>query len=198
MVPSQPGKTSSSQRASLLKRFQKNKDGVTAVEFALVLTPFLLFAIGTIAIGLQFFTINSLDHAVEKASRKIRTGQAQRTNMTLGDFKSLVCESGGSYIDQDCGNIYVHVQNANSWAGVTPTSCAQNGQMTQQSNTTGAISESAGGGDQVVLVTVCYDWRMPIYLPYLNYILMRPADDIPLASGGSLIQSVATFRSESF
>jgi Flp pilus assembly pilin Flp len=198
MVPSQPGKTSSSQRASLLKRFQNNRDGVTAVEFALVLTPFLLFAIGTIAIGLQFFTINSLDHAVEKASRKIRTGQAQRANMTLGDFKSLVCEEGGPYIEQDCENIYVHVQNATSWAGVAPTNCAQNGQMTQQSNTTGAVSESAGGGEQVVLVTVCYDWRMPIYLPYLNYILMRPTDDIPLASGGSLIQSVATFRSESF
>ena len=198
MVPSVSKKSGRLKAVMLLKRFRSNRDGVTAVEFGLVAMPFLLFAIGTMAIGLQFFTINALDFAVEKASRKIRTGQAQRANMSLGEFKSLICESGGDYIEKDCDNIRVHVQNSNGWAGMAPTSCASNGQMTQQSNTTASLADSSGGAEQVVLVTVCYDWQMPLSLPYLNYMLMRPADNVPLQSGGSLIQSVATFRNENF
>lgn len=198
MGPNSPGKAATSKSKSLLWRFKNDRDGVTAVEFGLVAAPFLAFALGIIAIGLQFFTINALDQAVEKASRKIRTGQAQRDDMSLGEFKSLICESGGDYIAQDCDNIYVHVQNSSSWAGIEPTNCATNGQMTTQANTTSAVADSAGGGSQVVLVTVCYDWRMPLRLPYLNYMLMRPSDNTPLVSGGSLIQSVATFRSENF
>jgi Flp pilus assembly protein TadG len=186
------------KQASLLTRFRRNRDGVTAVEFGLVAVPFLLFAIGIIAVGLQFFTINALDFAVETASRKIRTGQAQRDNLTMGDFKNLVCESGGYYIEKDCDNITVHVQSAGNWADIDPTPCAAGGQMTPQTNTTAALADSSGGGSQVVLVTVCFDWQMPLAFPYLNYILMKPADGVPLQSGGSLIQSVATFRSESF
>jgi Flp pilus assembly protein TadG len=198
MVRNSPSQANTRKATTLLGRFKQNRDGVTAVEFGLVAAPFLAFALGIIAVGLQFFTINTLDQAVEKASRKIRTGQAQRANMTLGDFKNLVCESGGYYLQKDCNNIFIHVQNSGSWADITPTACATNGQMTTQANTTGAVSDSAGGGSQVVLVTVCYDWLMPLSLPYLQYLLMRPADGVPLVSGGSLIQSVATFRSENF
>ncbi len=198
MVANSPGKATFSKGPTLLRRFQQDRDGVTAVEFALVAAPFFAFVMGIIAIGLQFFTINTLDQAVEKASRKIRTGQAQRGNLTLGDFKNLVCESGGEYISQDCDNVFVHVQNSTSWADINPTACATNGEMTVQSNTTASLADSAGGGSQVVLVTVCYDWQMPLKLPYLQRILMRPADNVPLASGGSLIQSVATFRTENF
>ncbi len=188
----------SQKQASLLTRFKRNRDGVTAIEFGLVVGPFLLFAVGIIAVGLQFFTINALDFAVETASRKIRTGQAQRDNLTMGQFKSLVCESGGYYIEKDCDNISVHVQSGGSWADIDPVPCASGGQMAPQSNMTNALADSAGGGSQVVLVTVCYDWQMPLLLPYLNYLLMKPADGVPLQSGGSLIQSVTTFRSESF
>lgn len=198
MVANRPSTATFSKAPTLLRRFQTNRDGITGVEFALVAAPFVAFVMGIMAVGLQFFTINALDQAVEKASRKIRTGQAQRANMTLGDFKSLVCESGGDYINQDCGNIRVHVQNAGSWAGITPTACAADGEMTTQSNTTASIADTAGGGSQVVLVTVCYDWQMPLKLPFLQYILMKPSDDVPLDSGGSLIQSVATFRAENF
>jgi Flp pilus assembly protein TadG len=190
--------TKSQRQASLLMRFRQNRDGVTAVEFGFVAVPFLLFAVGIIAIGIQFFTINALDFAVETASRKIRTGQAQRENLTMGQFKQLVCESGGYYLEKDCDNITLHVQSAGSWAEIDPVACAADGQMTAQSNTTAALADSAGGGSQVVLVTVCYDWQMPLVLPYLKFILQKPADGVPLESGGSLIQSVATFRSEAF
>lgn len=181
-------------------RFRSSRDGVTAIEFAFVAFPFTLFVLGIMAVGLQFFTVNALDNAVETASRKIRTGEAQRAGMKLSEFKSLVCQSGGDYIEADCDNVYVHVQSAGSWGddNLVPQPCAQNGQMTAQANMTKSLVDYSGGAEQVVLVTVCYDWRLPIKFPYLQYMMMRPRDNIPLASGGSLIQSVATFRTEPY
>ena len=187
------------QRAlSLGRRFRSNRDGVTAIEFGLVALPFTLFVLGIMAVGLQFFTVNALDNAVETASRKIRTGEAQRAGLKLSDFKNLVCDAGGAYIKKDCNNIYVHVQSATNWADISPRECARNGRMTAQSNMTANLVDSSGGAEQVVLVTVCYDWRLPIKFPYLQYMMMRPRDNVALASGGSLIQSVATFRTEPY
>lgn len=184
--------------AAFGRRFAGNRDGVTAVEFAIVAMPFLLFVLGIMAVGLQFFTINALDNAVQTAARKIRTGEAQRSGMKLSEFKDLVCESGGYYIKQDCEHVYIHVQNASSWADIEPSPCAENGKMTPQANMTTELADSSGGSEQVVLVTVCFDWRLPITFPYLQYMMMNPSDGVALESGGSLIQSVATFRTEPY
>ena len=180
------------------QRFRRNCDGVTAVEFGLVALPFLLFVLGIMAVGLQFFTINALDNAVDTAARKIRTGEAQRAGMKLSDFKDLVCKSGGYYVEKDCEKIYVHVQSAGDWAAIEPRPCASDGKMTTQSNMTADLVDSSGGSEQVVLVTVCYDWQLPITFPTLQYMLMHPADGVALESGGSLVQSVATFRTEPY
>lgn len=180
------------------QQFARNREGVTAVEFAIVALPFLLFVLGIMAVGLQFFTINALDSAVQTAARKIRTGEAQRAGMKLSEFKDLVCESGGHYIQKDCEQIYIHVQNASNWADIQPRACATNGKMTAQGNMTAELADSSGGSEQVVLVTVCFDWRLPITFPYLQHMMMNPSDGVALESGGSLIQSVATFRTEPY
>lgn len=188
----------SSWRRGPFARLVKNEDGATAIEFALVAGPFLLFVLGIIAIGLQFFTINSLDHAVETASRKLRTGEAQKAALKMSQFREMVCDAGGNFLEADCNKIVVHVQSAANWAGIVPQSCAANGNMSAQSDMDANLSDSSGGAGQVVLVTVCYDWEMPVKFPYLNHILMKPSDGVALASGGALIQSVATFRTEPY
>jgi hypothetical protein len=118
--------------------------------------------------------------------------------MKLSDFKDLVCKSGGYYVEKDCEKIYVHVQSAGDWAAIEPRPCASDGKMTTQSNMTADLVDSSGGSEQVVLVTVCYDWQLPITFPTLQYMLMHPADGVALESGGSLVQSVATFRTEPY
>jgi len=177
-----------------LQKLRRAEEGVTAIEFGMVAFPFLLFVLGIIAVGLQFFTMNTLDHAVETAARRIRTGEAQRANYTLRDFKQLVCASGGTYFQDDCNHVVVHVQNASEWAGIEPRPCADGGQMTASSDENAALADSSGGSEQVVLVTVCYDWRLPIAIPYLQHLL----NGEPLDTGGSLLQSVATFRTEPY
>ncbi|MDX2308903.1 MAG: TadE/TadG family type IV pilus assembly protein [Hyphomicrobium sp.] len=185
----------------LAKRIRENDEGTTAIEFGILAVPFFLFVFGIMAVGLQFFTINALDHAVEAASRKIRTGEAQKEGKTMNDFRQMVCDEAGTYIAVDCddGRLIVHVQSGDDWADIAPSACASGGNLTAPAGSgTDPLSDNSGGAGQVVLVTACYDWTLPIQFPYLQYMMMLPADGIPLSSGGSLIQSASTFRTEPY
>ncbi len=184
----------------LFGRLAQDRQGATAIEFGLVVGPFLLFVLGIMALGLQFFTINSLDHATEVASRRVRTGQAQLANMTNTDFKNLVCTEAGSFIQDDCSDkVKVHIQSDTVWANITPIQCAAGGVLTPESgNGTDLLATKSGTAGAVVLVTICYDWTLPVNFSYLQYMLMKPTDGITLTSGGSMVQSVATFRTEPY
>ncbi len=206
MAPHAPSRMARLPQCRTLNRFRRAEDGTTAIEFGMVAFPFLIFVLGILAVGLQFFTINSLDHAVEVVSRQIRTGQAQTVmdadgnTMTLAQFRNAVCSVAGRYIERDCNErVKVHIQSGNNWAAINPRPCAQAGVMTDQAgNDSDTVADTAGGAGQVVLVTVCYDWELPIHFPMLNRILMTPPDGVPLTSGGSLVQAVATFRTEPY
>lgn len=65
------------RRSRLLSRFVKNREGATAVEFALVALPFFALLFAIIETALLFWTTQVLEIAVADASRKIYTGQFQ-------------------------------------------------------------------------------------------------------------------------
>lgn len=187
-------------RLGMLRRLRGDQRGTTAVEFGILALPFFLFVFGIMAIGLQFFTINALDHGVEVAARKIRTGQAQKEGKTIKQFKEMVCAEATDYIAVDCDDkLVVHVQSGPSWASIVPRPCASGGTLTPKVGAdTDALAGQSGTAGAVVLITVCYDWTLPVDFPYLQLMMMRPADNIPLSSGGSLVQAVATFRTEPY
>jgi Flp pilus assembly protein TadG len=181
------------QSRSRFGRFRRDVRGSTALEFALVGLPFLLFCFGIIGYGLYFFTSTALEFSVESEARKIRTGQAQTTALTQADFKSKICAAAGSLIDcAGAGSkLKVHIQSASDWAGITPTPCMTSGSLTNSAASgSSAVSAASGGSRQVVLVTVCYEWSVAQIMPFLLLGNM--------GNGSSLIQAVATFRTEPY
>ena len=171
-----------------------NEDGTAAIEFGAVALPFLLFVLGIIGYGLYFFTDSSLAHGVEAASRKIRTGEVNSTGtaredsqMTVGEFRNLVCSSVGALID--CSKLRVIVKSEATWSEITPPSC------TKSKADGGGISDSTGGTDdlvsaysgaasQVVLVTVCYKSDLAQIFSFLK---------LP-----EIMQAAAAFKSEPY
>jgi Flp pilus assembly protein TadG len=53
----------------LLNRFRKNDAGAAAIEMAFVLPLFLLFVLGIIEFGRAYWTLNSMQLAVDEAGR---------------------------------------------------------------------------------------------------------------------------------
>jgi Flp pilus assembly protein TadG len=177
--------------------FAKNEQGTTAIEFAAVIGPFLFLLFGIFSVGFYFFVTFSLEHAVESASRVIRTGQAQTasTPMTVTQFKGLICEKLPPFME--CGSstdkIRVNVQNYTGYSTVTPPTCLDNG-----GNLIGSAAQvfQPGATSSIVLVNVCYEWSlgaMMINVPYW----ISPSN-ARMNNGSTLVQAATTFTNEPF
>ena len=175
-----------------LARWPRNERGAAAIEFAIVAVPFFLFVLGTLGVGLYFFTTNSLEHGVESAARLIRTGQAQKDGLTVEEFKQRVCSDAGSYIS--CDKLHVIVQNASNWAGIDPQPCvdSDNNLAASTGNSGDPLYDYTGGSSQVVLVTLCYEWDLARSFSFLK--LGSGAD----GSGSAILQVATAFRTEPY
>ncbi|MGD9783075.1 MAG: TadE/TadG family type IV pilus assembly protein [Hyphomicrobiaceae bacterium] len=194
-MPKRPPALTTPRR--LIGRFALSTDGSTAVEFAMVLGPFLIFVFGIFALGLHYLATNSLERAVFNASRLIRTGQAQKSEMSVAEFKNMVCQEAQPYID--CNHLQVHVQNEDSWEDITPVSCIDGGALAGSGNAADKIGDRAGGSSKIVMVTACYEWLLAQNIPYF----MKDEDGNwrrapELSSGGMLLQAATVFRTEPY
>lgn len=168
------------------RRLAADEQGATAVEFAMVGTPFLMLLFGIISVGLYFFTTFTLENAVEEASRLIRTGQAQESGMTAAQFKTEICNRVPRFVDCS-GKLRVNVQKFTGFGSITATSCTDNGGNLVEAAST-AFQPGASG--DIVLVTVCYEWELGGKIPYLQL-----GD---MANGSTLIQAATTFKTEPY
>lgn len=174
----------------LLRHWRRDVRGATAVEFAIVAVPFLMFIFGIIGVGLHFFTTSTLEAAVETASRKVLTGQAQSGGLTLGEFKQLITNQGPGFLKPNQLNL--HIQKASNWASLTPVRCLDGkGALTPPTGSVGdRVDKFAGGAGEVVLITACYEWDIAR--------LLGPAGLGNMANGSSLIRAATTFKTEPY
>jgi len=177
--------------ANFVKRWRRDHRGTTAVEFGMVGLPFFMFVFGVIGVGSHFFTVNTIEHAVEAAARKIRTGQAQTDGTTVGDFKQSVCDEATSFIE--CNDkLQIHIQHAPDWDGIVPVSCKDGAGLTAAAGAaTDLLSDYSGEDSEAVLVTACYLWDLPASIP-----LITLGD--PELGGAAIIQAATTFRTEPY
>lgn len=197
---SSPDNSISSKPAKRLVRFGKDENGTTAIEFAMVIGPFLFLLFGIISVGFYFFVTFSLEHAVESAARVIRTGQAQdssggKTPLTVTTFKAKICEKLPPFME--CGTntdkIRINVQTYTGYGTVSAPSCVDNA---------GALITSAsqvyapGGTSSIVLVGVCYEWELSKSMASIPYWISPQT--ARMTNGSTLIQAATTFTNEPF
>lgn len=73
------------------RRYRKNREGATAVEFAFLIVPFCMLLFAVLELGIIFFVNATLNHAVSEVSRQIRVGEFQATDDTDAGFKNAIC-----------------------------------------------------------------------------------------------------------
>lgn len=176
-------------------RFWRDSRGVVALEFGIVVFPFLLLVFGVITVGLYYFQISSVESAALQAARAIRTGQMQQSQgayagMTTdaqkkAAFLTAFCAAAPSLPKCALKSVVI-VQSSSSFAGISAPSCATNGTLVNNATT----AFSPGATSSVVLITICYPWSL--------------AGSIALAKMGSLsdgsflVQASVTFRTEPY
>lgn len=168
--------------SKMLKRFQKEQDGVTAIEFGMLGLPFFLIITSIIEVSLFFFAGQYLDHSVDQVARKIRVG-ALPSNMSKADFKQMVCDETTMMLK--CDKIKVDLKVVDSYDDIGEDSPAPvNGELANNQ-----YGYTQPGASQIVQMTVHYEW--PILT---NFVAQHWAD----LDNGALMSSVAAFRTEAF
>jgi len=179
----------------LTRRWRSDESGTTAVEFAIVATPFVFLLFGLVSVCLYYFADFSMENATWQAARAVRTGQLQQSTgaytgiTTNADrqkaLKKAFCDK--AFLFADCtSKAVVIVQSNTGFGGISPPSCTSNGVVITDS----AAAFSTGATSSVVLVTICYPWDFGGKLP-----LFKLAN---LTSGALLMQASAAFRTEPY
>lgn len=99
---------------NLLRRFKSERKGSTAVEFAVIILPFLMLTLGTLEIALIHLSRSSMTDAIEKTSRQIMTGQSGC--ITANEYITQLCDRL-SFSNGDCTqNTKVVMQQLDSFS----------------------------------------------------------------------------------
>ena len=168
------------------RRFMRRQDGAVAVEFGLILLPFLALMFGIMETALVFFADQTLETAVADSARLIMTGQAQTQNLTADTFKNAVCARIYGLFNCQSG-IYVNVQTYSSFGSITYTPpIDSNGNL----KTTSFVYQPGGPGD-IVVVQLFYQW--PIYVSLMNLSHLSN-----MSGNNRLLVATAAFRNEPY
>lgn len=173
-----------------LRRLRRDESGTTAIEFAIVATPFMLFILGLVGCAFYFFIISSIEKGMDQASRLVRTGQAVTQKLTVDQFRRKICTGAGAWIN--CNNLQIFAQAADSWSSnFQPYKCLDNTKnLSQLMKPTDLIAIYTGAASQIVMVTTCYKWDFTAKLPLIKF---GNAPD-----GSTMMQTATAFRSEPY
>jgi len=180
-------------QSRLAKRLTADEAGSTAVEFAIVATPFLMFIFGLVGCAFYFFTVSSVEKGMDQTSRLIRTGEAVTDKMTVDQFKQDICDAAGNWID--CNKLQIFVSSySDGWSGLNsakPQPCVQDGAIVMNAAPgNDLIAIYSGAASDVVVVTACYKWDFTTKLPFFKFGNM--------ADGSMMLQTATAFRSEPY
>ena len=156
------------------------RSGVTAVETALVLPPFLLLCFGIIEVSLMHVAASNVEGQIAEAARLIKTGRIQGSAQKAA-FTQAAC-GGVAFID--CEDLIVDVRSFPSFNAINFPNFVDD-----EGNAAGEQFNPGDGGD-VVLVRAVYKYK--ISTPFLATILGDQGRDT------KQLQAAALFRSEPF
>jgi len=129
-----------------LRRFVRQGDAATTVEFGLLAAPFIAGIFAILQTALIFFAGQTLETAAAASARLIFTGQAQINGWTAAQFKQQVCDQIHGIFSCASG-VYVDVETYSSFQSVNLSMPVSNGSF----NSSELGYNPGGPGDIVVL-----------------------------------------------
>ena len=196
----------------VIKRFQKDEQGVTAVEFAFVGPPFFLLIFAIIESSMLFFANQYIETVVDDVARLYRTGRVISGISPSGQPEGIITEQGlrDEMCDRivalfDCNRIFINLDSADRFIDLPLPPLADN---SNNINAQGAFQpeerfEQNICPKQIIQLTATYEW--PIYANYAAPLISdyAPADNPDqnapqLENNNAVISATAVVRTEDF
>ncbi len=173
------------------RRWRDDRQGLAALEFALIAVPFFILLFGLIEMALLFIMSTILEHAVSEASRQIRTGELQKGGFSASEFRQSVCDRLFSLMNCEPGDprLTIDVRTFASFTSMSGNATALS--MTPEGEVDRTkVQFTPGKADEIVVVRVYYEWTL------ITPVLSAPIANMP--NNRRLLGAVAVFRNEPF
>ena len=166
-------------------RRRREREGVAAVEFAMVAIPFFLVIFSILELGIVFITNAMLETATMDTGRLVRTGQSQAQGFDKARFKSEFCSRMALFQDDCVKRATIDVRVISQF-GVDDLKDPITDDAIDPAKTT----YDDGAPNSLVLVRVWYAY--PLVTPFLNRSVSR------IGKGKVLLTAATAFRNEGF
>ncbi|MDA4847948.1 TadE/TadG family type IV pilus assembly protein [Hoeflea poritis] len=180
-------------------RLKRDENGGAAIEFALLAIPFFLLIFAIIETCIAFAAEQTLNYAVDKLGRELRTGQltfatGESTDITEEEFRTRLCSEVS--IMFTCGTdvddrLYVDLQNYGDFASIPTDVPIVAGKL----DDTG-FDFDPGGASTINVLRAYYTWRVTVDL-FRPYIANITADSESQANY-YLIVATTAYRNEAY
>jgi Flp pilus assembly protein TadG len=90
-----------------LRRFGRNRDGSTAVEFTMLAIPFSLLIFAILESCISFAAQEIMTNATDDVARQLRTGQLLKADVTKDSLKKAICDRMEFMVAKGCPDLFV-------------------------------------------------------------------------------------------
>ena len=175
----------------LLRRFRKNREGVTSDEFAMVSVPFFGTLFAVLETAFAFFAGQALETALSDSARKILTGQVQGNGAITNaeQFRDqIMCNGANSLLPTfiDCSQVKIDVRSIASFQDADMSKPVAGGVLD-----TSNFGYNPGAPGDIIIVRAVYP--MPVYVS-----LLGTEGTIDLNGRKRILMATAVFRNEPF
>lgn len=188
-------------------RFARDRKGAAAIEFAILVIPFLMVIFASIETFVAFTGEQLIGNAVDTMARQLRTGaitynQGKSTDKTQAQFRQLFCNEISIIITCSASEVatpnklWLDVRTFTSFAAIPTTIPRTPANSTYGELDTSSIAFAPGGATTINMLRAYYKWEVVTDLvrPYITTV--RPSD-------GSrpyyfLIVETAAFQNEDY
>ncbi|MFC3070074.1 TadE/TadG family type IV pilus assembly protein [Phenylobacterium soli] len=160
------------------RAFASDRQGATAIEFALVLPLLIGIIVGTVEIGIVGLVSNTLDNSVQAASRKIRVGDTGAPT-SASEFRDAVCSGMFEPRNSCLAKLNVSVRKFSNFASASAAA-----------GDAPANQFDRGGEGDIILVKATYRW--PFFMPFFTL------DYQQSGAAAVLLDARTTFKNEPF
>jgi Flp pilus assembly protein TadG len=194
--------------SGILKRFIRTENGATAIEFALLIIPFMVIVLATFETFIAFTGEQLVANATNELARKVRTGEitfnmGRSTDMDRTQFRTEFCNRISILISCSAteaatpAKLYIDLQKVSSFASIPKTVPLKstNGGKGQDLDTSG-FAYSPGGASTINMMRVYYRWSIltDLVRPYISNI--RPEGQS--SDSQFLIVATTAFQNENY
>lgn len=185
------------------ERTRDDQSGSVAVEFSLIVIPFMMIVLSIMEVGWYFFVNSTVDEAAASVGRLLRTGGVQLSSDNIGEQEAVLRDHLCTRLSAfgDCANLLTYdvrayssfseaVDHPNPGSGESNPKTSDIGCPGDDEESLDALQFEPGGESQFIRIRLC-----------IKYKTLNPAIGVNLSqtdSGRRNIQAVFFLKSEGF